>query len=462
MDSKYDIILVKRYKFIVDLLRWGGMILYQKVSCLGPKELILSSTSEEKIFAEKTKIDKWDYLIATCGGVVGGLIDAFLVGAPGDSVLGNWTDAQVDKVVTEFAKFNGWKPQEAGGVDKAIAFLEKRFKVNYDQSVSSAASEVFGITPRNHHMKSLAHSPDILGLFFSILNQFTSTSTFISDGRLITMDTETFELAGGNFVAKIFCGFYNWIGHLMSDVAGSSSAKGRGAGIVMPFYELFQLFDFGNFNLGKEKGTLADVATKAFEQGYDARFGLTMTIPVIITDLVIRLIWSLRRLIQYKAPLKECIPFSRHRDLRIMLLVGNGALCVIDAVDAGVRAGGVSVPAFVVRLNMVAWAKMVKLAIREVFIISGAVDIDMAVEAIRETDSLISEYLENLKQIDIEAFEKEVKEYESWSMELEAVTDDIQLNHFLLKTYEKMNIELPWTGDFDEFFSNKENKLVFR
>lgn len=438
------------------------MILYQKDSCSGPKELILSSTRGENIFTEKTNLDKWDYLIATCGGVVGGLIDVFLVGAPGDSVLGKWTDAQVDKVVTEFAKFNGYKPQDGGGVDKAIAFLEKKFKVNYDQSVSSAASEVFGITPKNHHMKSIAHSPDILGLFFSILNQFTSTSTFISDGRLITMDTETFELRGGNFVAKLFCGFYNWLGHLMSDVAGSSSAKGRGAGIVMPFYELFQLFDFGSFNLGKEKGTLADVATKAFEQGYDARFGLTMTIPVIMSDLVIRLIWSLRRLIQYKAPLRECIPFSRHRDLRIMLLVGNGALCVIDAVDAGVRAGGVSAPAFVVRLNMVAWAKLVKLAIREVFILAGAVDIDMAVEVFMETDSLIKGYLEELKRIDIEAFEREVEEYENWSAKLDAVTDDIQLNSFLMNTYKKMNMELPWTGEFDEFFANKENKLVFQ
>ena len=34
-------------------------------------------------------------------------------------------------------------------------------------------------------MKSLAHSPDIIGLFFSILNQFTSTSTFLNDGQLI-------------------------------------------------------------------------------------------------------------------------------------------------------------------------------------------------------------------------------------------------------------------------------------
>lgn len=84
-------------------------------------------------------------------------------------------------------------------------------------------------------MMSLAHSPDIIGLFFSILNQFTSTASFVANGRLVTVATDTFELQGGNFIMKIMCGIANWFGHLMSDVAGSSGSHGRGTGIVMPF-----------------------------------------------------------------------------------------------------------------------------------------------------------------------------------------------------------------------------------
>ena len=45
-----------------------------------------------------------DYLIAVACGAVGGMVDIFLVGAPGDSVLGKWTDAQVDNAVKGFAK----------------------------------------------------------------------------------------------------------------------------------------------------------------------------------------------------------------------------------------------------------------------------------------------------------------------------------------------------------------------
>lgn len=102
-------------------------------------------------------------------------------------------------------------------------------------------------------MMSLAHSPDIIGLFFSILNQFTSTASFVANGRLVTVATDTFELQGGNFIMKIMCGIANWFGHLMSDVAGSSGSHGRGTGIVMPFYELFWICKFGSFNTATER-----------------------------------------------------------------------------------------------------------------------------------------------------------------------------------------------------------------
>ena len=65
-------------------------------------------------------------------------------------------------------------------------------------------NDLFDMNTRNHHLMSLAHSPDVIGLFFSILNQFTSTATFVADGKLITIATDTYELQGGNFISKIF------------------------------------------------------------------------------------------------------------------------------------------------------------------------------------------------------------------------------------------------------------------
>lgn len=162
---------------------------------------------------------------------------------------------------------------------------------------------------------------------------------------MITIQTDTGELQGHDFISRLFCGTVNWFGHLMSDIAGSSGGRGnanggRGSGIVIPFYELFGLCDFGSFQVGENRNTLAVLATKAFQDGYDARWGLTMAIPVVLCDLSIRFIWSVRRFFGDKKQLSECIPSDKQPDLRMMVLVGNGTLCIVDGVDAAVRSGG--------------------------------------------------------------------------------------------------------------------------
>ena len=155
---------------------------------------------------------------------------------------------------------------------------------------------------------------------------------------MITIQTDTGELQGHDFISRLFCGTVNWFGHLMSDIAGSSGGRGnanggRGSGIVIPFYELFGLCDFGSFQVGENRNTLAVLATKAFQDGYDARWGLTMAIPVVLCDLSIRFIWSVRRFFGDKKQLSECIPSDKQPDLRMMVLVGNGTLCIVDGVD---------------------------------------------------------------------------------------------------------------------------------
>lgn len=308
------------------------------------------------------KCDKYDYLTAVGTGALAGIIDIFFVGSPADSKLLKWTDSQVNNFVKSFAGKLGWKNNN-DNVHSAIAFLEKKFPVNYDQRYGADVGGLFNMSASNHHMKSLAHSPDIVGLFFSVLNQFTGTSSFISKGKLITVSAGTYELKGGNFIAKIFAGVANWFGHLMSDIAGSKTSIGRGEGIVMPFYELFGFCKFGN----RSFGNLATIATKAFEEGYDARFGLTMAMPVLVSDLLTRLIWALRRHFQYGYSIKDCLPTKQHDDLRVMLLVSSGVLCFMDGIDAAIRSGGNPL-LFFTRLNLIAWGKLLVQIVREVAI----------------------------------------------------------------------------------------------
>lgn len=408
----------------------------------------------------KDKCDKYDYLIAAGCGAVAGLVDVFLVGAPGQSALSNWTDAQVDKCVMTFAKLNKW--DDNGNVKSAIGFLERKFRVNYDQRHSADVDGMFHMSAKNHHMKSLGHSPDLFGLFFSVLDQFSGTSTFLSDGKVYIKVVDS-ELVGGNFVAKLFCGVVNWFGHLMSDVAGSSGAVGRGSGIVMPFYELFGLCNFGDFSGGDgARMSLAKLATLAFEEGYDARFGLTMAIPVVLCDLLIRLIWAIRRRFEFQKPWNECLPTRQHGDLRVMLLVGNGTLCVTDLVGALVQSGGEPIAIFM-HLNLIAWYKFAKLAVREVCIRLGVPPtIQETLEAFKRINAALQLQLQKLERIDIAAFQRETQAYNEMVRLLDGVKTEKELSERLTVVMERMGIELPWRrthGSFDSFMRDKSAVL---
>jgi hypothetical protein len=339
----------------------------------------LEKRIKDEFTIKNAQCDKYDYLISGTCGVIGGLIDVFFVGMPGEGKLTKVADSAVDSAVEKFASACGWQGGKEGGdsTKSAISYLERNFKVNYDQATTFGKNGTDGavknLSPKNHHLKSLGHSPDLVGLFFSILNQFTETSTFISNGQIIIIDTETHELKGGNFIAKVFSGFANWLGHLFSDMAGSSGASGRGAGIPIPFYNLLLLLDVGEF--GQHRQSFATVATQVFEKGYDLRHGVAMAIPVLITELLTRLMWASKQRFYHKKPWMECIPSASNPELRRMLLVAHGTLCLMDAGDAALKSGGDMVQ-FLLRTNLIGWARFGTLALKEVYARHNAGHID--------------------------------------------------------------------------------------
>lgn len=343
-----------------------------------PFDLLLSESEKKELSkkvledytAKKANCDKYDYMIAAFCGVVSGIIDSFFVGMPEESKLGEWTKEQTDKFVIRIAKINGWKPKSdsTDNIVNAINFFEGKYGVNYDQAKSADVdNKVKNMSMNNHHIKSLGHAPDLIGLIFSIIDQFTSTSHFLDNGKIITFNTKEYKLEGNNFISKLFCGFSNWLGHLISDCAGSSTSRrenpnGYGSGIPMPLFELFQLCGKGNFKIYKndnsvESVSLADLSVKVFESGYDARFGVAQAIPVVINDLMIRLLWSIKNRFYSQKDWNECIPIGNKPELRRMLLTGHGVLCLVDGVDARIRSGGKALD-FAKHLNFVAWKRL--------------------------------------------------------------------------------------------------------
>ncbi len=309
--------------------------------------------------------DKYDYMIAGTCGLIGGLVDIVFVGVAGKGLLTSFTDDMTDQAVQKFAKLCGWNGPGEGKdpAASAIGFLERNFGVNYDHRHGGDVDRIFDMSTKNHHIKSLGHSPDLIGLFFSILDQFNNTAHFVDNGRIVVVETEGFELRGSSFVSKLFAGFVNWLGHLFSDVSGSSGAAGRGSGIPIPFYSLLQFLNVGEF--GQHRQTFAKIAVQVFEQGYDLRHGIAMAIPVLVTELLTRISWVAKRRFYHDAPWGDCVPSANNPELRRMLLVAHGSLCLVDTADAALRSGGNMIQ-FMLRANLIAWVRFGTLGLKEI------------------------------------------------------------------------------------------------
>lgn len=341
-------------------------------------ELVVLNETVDSIKGLKPDCDKLDYILAASSGALCGVIDIFLVGKPGESPLGDITDKWFAARTMDFAKLCHPDKKNFDSLDSALRFLEKEFKVPYDQTgLGDAGRSVFDLTAKNHHFKSLAHNPSLLGLFFSILDQFSNTSHFVTDGQLISLQQadEKWKLQGSNIPSKLFCGFANWIGHLISDVSGSSSsaAKGnRGTGLPSPLWtwtnDIIAIKSKLGLNVTETDKAMNELALNIFEKGYDTRFQTAQAIPVFLNELLVRLIYAIRRLFRYfsntpKAERsfalmwKTCEPFS-NATVKRMLTVAHGTFCLVDIGDAVGRsfvAGGGTFNAveFVLRLNVV-------------------------------------------------------------------------------------------------------------
>ena len=114
--------------------------------------------------------------------------------------------------------------------------------------------------------------------------------------------------------------------------------------------------------------SINELALQMFKEGYDTRFQTAQAIPVFVNEMLVRFIYSIRRLVRFfmntkkedrsfKLLWKSCEPFS-NATVKRMLTVAHGTFCLVDAGDAAVRgfiAGGGTFNAaeFFMRLNLV-------------------------------------------------------------------------------------------------------------
>lgn len=110
-----------------------------------------------------------------------------------------------------------------------------------------------------------------------------------------------------------------------------------------------------------------NLALEIYKKGYDIRFQTAQVIPVVVTEVITRIIYSVRRLISYYQNIEKenrsfgllweyCEPF-KNPTVKTMLTVAHGTFCMMDIGDATIRAifkgkGTFDIVEFILRLNV--------------------------------------------------------------------------------------------------------------
>lgn len=444
-------------------------------------ELFLLNENIDSIKKIEPNCDKLDYILAASSGALCGVVNIFLVGKPGESFIGDITDKWFADRIKDFAKLCHPEHKEFESIELSIRFLEKIFKIPYDQTgLGDAGRIVFDLNAKNHHFKSLAHNPSLFGLFFSLLDQFSNTSHFVTDGQLIEIIKvdENWELQGKNIPSKIFCGVVNWMGHLISDSSGSQSsskAGKRGMGIPSPLWtwmnDAIVLKAKLNLSVSDTDKAINQLALDIFEQGYDMRYQIAQAIPVFINEILVRFIYSIRRLFKYfsetekekrsiKLMLEKCEPFT-NATVKRMLTVAHGSFCLVNTGDAVVQSlivgeGSFDTKEFILNLNIIGIGRFAISLYGETKLAFSIYNAKRDANFALKEKNIVLNYIEGLKTLsfkyDDQLLLTFIDDFEKSDAYIKAFEKSIQLAKLRNVPTEKILID---KNDVDKYFGGK-------
>lgn len=346
-----------------------------------------------------SKADRLDCLAAASIGALSSILNVFWQKELDIEDARGWGAEKVGALVVEAAKSQGLKPKtdaEDNTLRAAIRFLEEKFPLAADKVTAEMGGGL------QHHLRDFEHHPSPLGLFFSVLTQFTRQAYGTdTSGSFMVVDLPADAAIGKNFNEKIAFGTVRWLFHLVSDMAGSSNTPGAGTGIPGPILsflkELSALPFFGNYSIDYKGSEIAfsQYISKLFngtairdEDGKPIRFDLRAEVgvidqalsqvkSVIANECIVRGYYFVSRLLM-EIKQKEIASIAdigmvdptrvlphNNRALKRMMSISSSVFVAVNVGNAAIRAAaksGGSKSAFakgvLVRLNYFGIARM--------------------------------------------------------------------------------------------------------
>ena len=323
--------------------------------------------------------DSWDFGVVGLAVVVGALLDYFLVATPAAGKF-RGIRQRASPVTTwireQTGKFDPENPENRGSnwVADLTWKAKKWAEVPYDETERKKPGS--GLTPRRHRLRSLGHDP-VLGIVFGTMDILRGTCTFIDpDGHLnidVNSDWHLKRKArkGGG------AGDVGNMEALVMNVCHSFSDVFTPQGLPAPFLAQLQMIR-ANSGISLEKGGKSVSVTKLvghmYDNGYDLRHFLTMSIVPAVAELIVRVYHTVRVVPKHQIGGKDAI--RGRLKLSKMLALTHALLGASNIVKTALMGGNPTA------LNL---AQFVVLAKRMLSLLKLA----------KEKDRLVQKHLEN-------------------------------------------------------------------
>lgn len=257
-------------------------------------------------FKQKGNLTIPDVLVSSIAGVVAAAIDILLVGTPEVVKIYRGGERFDGSVLTGILRKYGNGDDQLSSV---LNWFCERCKVPYDIScVKNVAN------PNNHRLRNFGHDP-LIGLLFAVADIIMGTATFVdSDGKLRVVVNPKDYPDTEKYLAVIY-----YLGHLLSDVCTAR-------GLPIPGFVLTQFFVKDG-----DDDSIAVIAERMYRDGYDLRHLASMSVPVVVKDMIINAYLSLAE--QDNQPIIGTIAQKeiekQHREIHRakMLLVSDAVAC---------------------------------------------------------------------------------------------------------------------------------------
>ena len=261
-------------------------------------------------------LDRYDIAISAAAGLLAAAVDILLVGIPQKTHEGLKGGPLANYIRDWFDKRF---PEEE--IEKLAN--SKESKVSYDaQDNRNTTIRVEGLSAYYHRLLSLGHDP-LLGLVFGVADILTGRMTTIDKtGKIVSQVMENYA---DRKESDVFAAIAKQIIHLKSDITTFM-------GLPAPMMSLFNFLQFGE--IGEYDQTIAEIVQGMYYEGYDFIHFCTLSIPVMIVEVVTRIGYAFKRIKEGNL-IKASIPFSskreRHPKLATMLFIGHSAATAVNA-----------------------------------------------------------------------------------------------------------------------------------